>query len=287
MAINNDIPDLDVFGKGRGDFKLPCGYVDEKGRIFNHIYLREQSGVEDDIMDDDELNVSERMTQVITNCTEKLTSESSEPGSVITDRAIIEAAISDNLKTGLPLSIPDRMASLLFLRRLSVGDRFDIKRKCPECGKPLKDKHVNLGSLKILYCKDPTKRRVKLKLPRSGKEAVLKVLSAGGERRIAEMRVTGRDAKSAAILARLESLDGKPLNAGNDADMATVKALPKADRLRLIDTFNVMEGSIETLIEVKCDKVSCGTEFKFDLDLGQVFFSNPEQEIKAENLNWV
>ena len=31
------------------------------------------TGVEDDIMDDDELNVSERMSRVIANCTEKLT----------------------------------------------------------------------------------------------------------------------------------------------------------------------------------------------------------------------
>jgi len=288
MATNNDIPDLAVFGSGRGDFRLPCGYVDEKGRVFNHIYLKEQSGVEDDIMDDDELNVSERMSRVIANCTEKLTTESNEPGSAITDRTIIDAAVCDQLKSpALPFSIPDRMACLLFLRRISVGDKYDITRKCPECEKPLKDKHIMLSSLKIYYCKDATKRRVKVKLPRSGKEAVLRVLSASGERRIAEMRVTMKDAKSAAILARLESIDGQMLSGNNEKDMAAVKALSKLDRKALIDTFNAMEGSIETEVEVKCDKVSCGAEFKFDLDLGQIFFSNPESGIKAETLTWM
>ena len=45
MAAQNNIPDLQVFGKGRGDFKLPYGYVDGEGRVFNRVYLREMTGV--------------------------------------------------------------------------------------------------------------------------------------------------------------------------------------------------------------------------------------------------
>lgn len=287
MAVNNDIPDLDVYGKGRGDFRLPCGYVDAKGKVFDRVYLREMTGTEDDILDDDELNVSERMTKVITNCIEKITSGSTEQPNAIEDKAIIGAAVGDTLKAGLPFSIPDRMATLLFIRRLSVGNTYNFERKCPECGKVSKNKHVDLSTLKIIYCKDPTKRRVKVKLPRSGKEAILKVLSAAGERRVAEMRPTQKDVKTAAILARLEMLDGQPLSGDDAKDMAAVKALPKLDRMLLISTFNVMEGTIETEIEVKCNSAVCGAEFKFDLDLGQVFFSNQGQEVTAEDLNWL
>jgi hypothetical protein len=284
MVTNNDIPDLAVFGKGAGDFKLPCGYVDSNGKVFNRIYLREMTGVEDDILDDDELNVSERMTRVISNCTEKLSSGSSD---VIEDKAIISAAVGDTLKAGMPLTIPDRMAALLFIRRLSMGDTYKFDRKCPECGKVSKNKEVNLATLTMIYCKDPSKRRVQVKLPRSGKTAVLRVLSAAGERRVAEMRPTQKDVKTAAILARLESLDGKPLSGDDNKDMLLVKGLPLADRRLIISTFNVMEGSIETEIEVKCNSASCGTEYKFDLDLGQVFFSNQAEEVTSEGLTWL
>jgi len=68
VADYNNIPDLEVFGRGRGDFQLPYGYIDGAGRVFNRVYLREMTGVEDDIMGDNDLNVSERMTGVITNC---------------------------------------------------------------------------------------------------------------------------------------------------------------------------------------------------------------------------
>lgn len=288
MAVNNDIPELSVWGAGRGDFRLPCGYVDEKGRVFNHIYLREMTGIEDDILDDDELNVSERMTRVITNCTEKLSSGSPEQPNTIDDRSIIGAAIGDTLKVGgMPFTIPDRMAALLFIRRLSVGNIYKFERKCPECGKLSKNKQVDLSTLGIVYCKDPTKRRVKVKLPRSEKTAVLKVLSAAGERRVAEMRPTQKDVKTAAILARLESIDEKPLTGNDEKDMATVKALPLADRRIIISTFNVMEGTIETEIEMKCNSAACGAESKFDLDLGQVFFSNQGQDVTTEDLNWL
>jgi hypothetical protein len=121
VADHNNIPDLQVYGKGRGDFKLPTGYVDKDGRVFNRIYLREMTGIEDDIMDDDELNLSERMTRVIANCTEKLTTgdagaDGAQP-TAITDKAVIMAAVSDNLDDGgLAFTIPDRMACLLFIR---------------------------------------------------------------------------------------------------------------------------------------------------------------------------
>jgi hypothetical protein len=290
VGINNDIPDLQVFnpGSSRGDYRLPCGYVDAKGKVFNRIYLREMTGVEDDILDDDELNVSERMTRVITNCAEKLSSGSSEQPNTIEDKAVIGAAVGDTLKGGgMPLTIPDRMAALLFIRRLSVGNIYRFERKCPECGKISKNKQVDLSTLGVVYCKDPTKRRVQVKLPRSGKVAVLKVLSASGERRVAEMRPTMKDVKTAAILARLETLDEKPLSGDDAKDMALVKGLPVADRRLIISTFNVMEGTIETEIELKCNSVVCGTEFKFDLDLGQVFFSNQGQEVTTEELNWL
>jgi hypothetical protein len=291
----HNIPDLQVFGKGRGDFRLPTGYVDPEGRVFNHIYLKEMTGIEDDIMDDDDLNVSERMTRVIANCTEKLTTGSSvgddgktQP-TVIDDEKTIKAAIADNLTGGgLPFTISDRMACLLYIRRLSMGDRYNIDgRPCPACNKPVRGKHIMLNTLEINFCKDATKRRVRVQLPRSKKVAILKVLTGSNERKIAEFRPDQKDVKSVAICSRLESLDDHKLSGDPRADLKLVKSLPKYDRLMLINTFNIMEGSIETEIETSCTSAACGKTFKFDLDLGQVFFSSPEMEVSLDELEWV
>jgi len=287
MGANQNIPDLDVYGKGRGDFKLPCGYVDPNGKVYNHVYLRELTGTEDDILDDDDLNVSERISRVLSNCIEKFTcGEPNVPP--VEDKKTISGAVADSLERGLPFTIPDRMATLLYLRRLSMGDMYKFEHKCPTCGKLLKGKEIDLKSLKINFCKDPSKRRVKVKLPRSGREAILKVISASGERRVAELKPTMKDVKSLAILARLESIDGKPLSGDAQIDLEMIKALPLADRRAIVNTFNLMEGSIETELEVRCTSAACPSpEFKFDLDLGQVFFSNPESETKVEELGWM
>lgn len=294
MPNHNNIPDLQVFGKGRGDFRLPTGYVDSNKRVFNHIYLREMTGVEDDIMDDDDLNVSERMSRVIANCTEKLTTGSAGPDgtepTVIDDPKLILAAVSDNLGGGggLPFTIADRMACLLYIRRLSMGERYDIDgHPCPACGKPVSGKHIMLNALEINFCKDATKRRVKVTLPRSKKTAILRVLTASNERKISEFRPDQKDVKSAAIVARLEALDDLQLSGDPREDLKVVKELPKYDRLKLINTFNIMEGSIETEIETTCSSGKCGRPFKFDLDLGQVFFSNPDMEVSLDDLEWV
>ena len=289
MGTNHDIPDLDVFGKGRGDFRLPCGYVDDAGRVFNHIYLREMMGTEDDILDDDELHISERMSRVLVNCTEKLTTEATMSGapSEITDRKVIQDAICDTLERGLPFSIPDRTAAMLFLRRISVGDIYHINRKCIACNKENKGRHINLSSLAIHYCKDPLKRRVRVKLQRSGMEAVLRVLSASGERRVAELRPNMQNVKSIAILARLESLNGKPMAGNNEDDLNVVKNLPSSDRRLLLNPSHCLDGTIDTDLQFKCNSQSCGEKIEFDLDLGQVFFSNPEVEVKAEALDWI
>jgi hypothetical protein len=291
-APHNNIPNLEVFGKGRGDFRLPCGYVSAEGRVYNHVYLREMSGLEDDIMGDDDLHLSDRMTQIIGNCIEKLSTISKEGAGpqMITDRDEIMGAVGDDLKGGLAFTIADRMACLLYIRRLSLGDNYKVDgRICPGCNKPLHNKRIDLSKLEVGFCKDATKRNVRVKLPKSKKTATLTVLAASGERRVSEARPTAKNARSYAILGRLVSIDDYAVTGENDVeDLKVVQSLPRVDRIHLINVINIMEGSIETEIEINCNRPGCQTEFKFDLDLGQVFFSNPEEEeLSVETLDWV
>src|SRR5579859_3549064 len=267
-TTHHDIPGVEFFGKGRGNFTLPCGYVDPAGVVHNEIYLREMTGTEDDILDDNDLVVNERITRVLLACTEKL--------GTVTDKKTIDAAISDNLgsigNTGLPLTAQDRIAALLYLRRVTLGDIYKFERRCPRCGEVNKNKQLDLRTLEITSVGDPKKRRVKVVLPRSKKVAVLKVLAAKGEELVSALKPTQKDLKTCAILARLENLDDKQMTSDPEC-VDIVRNLPQVDRSYLIQVYTLMEGNVDTNVQVTCKNQLCGIEFEFPLDLGQLFFS--------------
>lgn len=259
-------------------FTLPCGYVDASGVVHKEITLREMLGAEDDILDDNELVVNERISKVLAACTEKL--------GTVTDKKVIEDAISDNLKSGLPLTAQDRIAALLYLRRATLGDLYHFEKRCPKCGELSKNKSLDLKTIEITPVKDPTKRRVQVKLPRSGKVAVLKVLAASGEQRVSNLKPNQKDLKSCAILARLESLDGQTVG-NSEKDVELVKALPQGDRGYLIQVYQLMEGNVDTDVQVTCKNPLCGIEFEFPLDLGQLFFSSQVEKPTEADLTWM
>jgi hypothetical protein len=294
-----DVPGVEVFGKGKGFYDLPCGYVDSDGKVHRTVILREMTGAEEDMMDDDDLPVNERTTSVLTACCEKI--------GAVEDKAVIRQAIADDLKTGLPLTSSDRIAMLIYLRRVSCGDVYNFERRCPRCGYVNKNKSLDLRKLKIGRVPDDrvAKRRVKVKLPRSGREAIVRVLTASQEHKITGLRLNQKDLRSAAVLARLESVSeeideldagGKPTGKKKMVQkrvdvsdgMSIVKALPSADRDHLRKVYDVMEAEIDTKVEVECSGRLCNAEFSFPLDLGQSFFSNlGAKDVSAEELNWL
>lgn len=296
-----DVPGVCVFGKGRGLYDLPCGYVDGSGTAHRTVVLREMTGEEEDMMDDDEMLVHDRTTSVLAACCEKL--------GTVEDATEIRAAIADSLKVGKPLTSSDRIAMLIFLRRVSVGDVYHFERRCPRCGYVNKNKQLDLRKLNIDRVPDDrvSKRRVKVQLPRSGREAIVAVLTGSQEHKITGLRLNQKDLRSAAILARLESIseevdekdaEGKPTgkkktihrNLDDDPNhgMATVKALPAADRDYLRRVYAVMEAEVDTSVEVVCSGRLCNAEFTFPIDLGQAFFSNlGAKDVSVEALNWL
>lgn len=280
MATHHDIPGVEVFGKGRGNYTLPCGYVDSAGTVHKEIFLKEMTGVEDDILDDNDLVVNERLSKVLAACTEKL--------GTITDKKIIEAAISDTLPEGggLPLTAQDRIAALLFLRRVTLGDIYKFERRCPRCGEQAKNKALDLRTVEITPVKDPKKRKVQVKLPRSEKVAVLKVLAASGEQKVSNLKPTQKDLKSFAILARLESLDDRKMT-GTQEDVEIIKNLPQVDRAYLIQVYQLIEGNVDTDVQVTCKNALCGIEYEFPLDLGQLFFSSQVKKPTEAELTWL
>jgi hypothetical protein len=194
---------VEVFGKGRGEYTLPCGYVDAEGKVHRKVILREMSGEEEDLMDDDEVSVSERHSRILAACCEKL--------GTVDDKKIIGSAISDTLERGLPITSSDRIAMLLYLRRCSVGEVYKFSRRCPRCGYMNKGKILDLRTIEITYVDEEraAKRRVEVELPRSGKKVILRVLSAATEVPVVDLRPNQKDLRSVAILARIDTLDGE------------------------------------------------------------------------------
>lgn len=286
-----DVPGVEVFGKGRGEFTLPCGHVDETGKVHKRVVLRETTGVEEDMMDDDEMASNERMTSILSDCCESI--------GTIKDKEKIRAIIGDDLRVGLPITSSDRIAMMIFLRQVSVGHIYHFERRCPRCGYMNKNKHMDLRKLEIKQVPEErvAKRRVEVMLERSGRKAVVRVLTASYETRLTELRPNQKDLRSAAILARLESLESLPDEEGKTVmvnldnphvGLTHVKALPQMDRNFLRKVYNKIEADVDTTIEILCASKICPADFRFPIDLGQAFFSNPvEEQVTDAVLNWL
>lgn len=273
-----DIPGVEIHGKGTRDFILPVGYVDASGKVHDTVIMREMTGAEDDMLGNDDLPVGERVTNVLSACIEKLGD--------ISDKDTIRKAVADELESGMPLTEQDRIAAMIFLRRTTIGDMYKFERRCPRCGEMAKNRATDLRELKIDKAPHPERRRVEVTLPRSGKKAILKVLTAKGAVKIGRLRPTQKDLKSLAICARLETLDGKSTDNPRTA-LSEVKSLPQADRNMLRQAYNAMETFVETDIDVDCRNPICGATWKFPLDVGQGFFLDLEGKISDEDLNWL
>jgi hypothetical protein len=281
MAGIVDVPGVEVFGKGRAQFEVPCGYVDPAGKVHKSVVLRELTGVEEDMMDDDSIPSNERMSDVLASCCEKIGD--------ISDKALIRKIIGDQLDAGLPFTSSDRVALMIYLRRTSVGDVYHFERRCPRCGHMNQNKHLDLRTLEIKQVPEDRvpKRRVKVTLPRSGQVAIIRVLTAKHETKLTSLRPDQKDLRSAAIAARLESLNEQSLD-NPAAAIQAVKGLPLEDRNYLRKVYNLVEADVDTVCEVQCNSKICNAEFKFALDLGQAFFSNPvAEQVSDADLNWL
>jgi hypothetical protein len=322
-----DVPGIEVWGRGRGEYTLPCGAVDEGGKVHKTVVLRELTGAEEDLMDDDDLSVTERTTRILSACCERI--------GEISDPATISGMIGDTLDRGYPVTSSDRIAMLIFLRRCSLGDNYKFERRCPRCGFMNKNKVLDLRKIEMVEVPEDRvgKRRVEIMLPRTKRKAILRVLTASKESAITTLRPNQKDLRSAAILARLEQIEepsavdqlartladpnaepepqpvpvGAPVGEAVGGEAAAkpaatqmltlrnprqgldlVKALPQQDRNFLRQVYNKMEADVDTTVEVTCDSRLCGAPFSFPLDLGQSFFLSPETEhVSDEALNWL
>jgi hypothetical protein len=232
-----------------GVFTLPCGLLDKDGVLHDEVQIREMTGYEEDLLAAKGTPMAVKMNNLIAACTTRI--------GAITDRGQINAAIKD-------LPVGDRVFLLFAVRKVSLGDSFPFRQKCPSCGTE-SIYHVLLSELDVKNMPNKMQRIYDIVLP-SGTKARFKLLT-GKEEDAVTAASSAESAISIAMLARTVLLNDAP------PTLEAMKSLSFRDRQALRAQFEAVDGGIDTSVENTCD--DCGYTFKTDLDLGHVGFFFP------------
>ena len=238
-------------------FELPCGHIDNEGKLHTSVTVREMTGEDEEVLAARNMPTTKKINKILTNCTESIGPFSGQALNFI---------VPD-------LTQGDRIYLLMAIRRASLGNDMPFQTQCPKCKAEARF-ILDLGELETKKPKHPEIRTYDLTLPKTGKKVRMRVLTGRGEEAISKAATKGVDIISTAILARMESIDDKP------ATIDDLKALPLMDRNFLKDAWEDHEGGVDTEVQVDCP--SCSEAYETELDISQQGFFNPSATLK----NW-
>jgi len=253
--------DMDNATHSGGEVKLLGGAIEENGaepRRLYRVLLREMTGVEEDILTNGRIEAATRFSRVISGCMERV---GGDEGDWITDSRKMPGLFEE-------FTIADRTLLLLHLRIISVddGEWFKFVARCPQCGAENRLR-VNLTELERQPMLDPMERAYDVTLPSSGHVARCRIMLGKHESIVAKAQEARRDLLSAALLARVVEINGRPVR------IQDLKKLSLKDRNFLRGEFEKREGGIDTSVDNTCG--SCGAGFEADLDITQKDFFFP------------
>ena len=230
-----------------GEFDLPCGWLSPEGNLITRIRVREICGDEEDILASKHVAPERKSGLVLARCLEALGPHE--------DRKTIDNAV-------LEMTIGDRMFTLFAIRRVSLGDDLPFAALCPECD--VEGVYISkLSELVVQKMANPMERVFDRILP--SKKPVRFHVMTGKEEELLGREKGSADKLSLAILARLDLLDGKPIN------LQAVKKLGLRDRNYLRDQFEAIEGGLDMATNVICS--SCGEKFEHEIQVDRSFFT--------------
>jgi len=249
-------------GPGVLSIELPCGHIDEDDNLYRTIVVKEMTGHEEDILMG-KGSILSRLNAIISNCTVRLGS--------IEDRATISGAVEK-------MTAADRLAVMIAIRRVSLGDFFDVKVQCPnpKC-KAILHPSVDLSEVEIMSMPDPMVRQREDTVS-TGTTVKWHVMSAEDEGWLTSMKKGKWDELSLAMLTRIESINGEPLDRSKKTVRRAVKilkALSMRDRIEIRSLFEKNEGSVDTDVEFVCP--DCEHEWTADMEIGQASFFFPSE----------
>jgi hypothetical protein len=199
---------------------------------------------------------SRRFTEILSRCTVRMGSCTRPAGQTKRSApAFFEAAWEQAFST-------DRVAGLIRLRQISLGDVYSIKVACPECGTEL-HRGLNLAELDVKSM--PLEKLQKndgifQKTLKTGKLVSWKILRGVDEARMIQVvRDRGADIGTALIALHVTDFGGV---APTDEMLQELSARERAE-LRTI--FDEDAGGIDTTAEITCTNQDCGHEFSMQV----------------------
>lgn len=236
-----------------GEVDLPRGYVvTKKGETyrFYRATLRELTGEEEDIIENDSLGFSRRMVRIVGNC---LVSLADDKGNEITDTKTLQEA-------AMNFTIGDITACMFELRCLTTGSEFKQRVRClnPNCdrgdGKPLEwtARFDIRKDFPIVACTDPD-LVVREFVTKKGTRITWQFATARSRVQF-ETNRTKTNKSTAALLMRVMTVNGEP------ASEEILKKMTKSEREEIRDHMIPLEGGIDTTFDVDCKE--CGYHFK-------------------------
>lgn len=244
----------------RATFQLPCGLVIE-GKLVRDIQVSEMTGVEEELLAG-KGPIGDRLNRVLANCLVDI------------------GGLKGSLPLIMRLPMIDRLYMLIAIRRVSLGDQYMVRAKCPdEACKAEHDYSINLGTLPVVEMADPMVREFFGILP-SGTPFSWHVMTGVDEEWVnaASKKLKGEGPLTIGILARLDSLAGEPLEKEPVKMRAAVQAVGKLglrDRNFLRATFKKHEGDLDTNMEFTCQ--TCETEFESEIQVVAKDFFFPSE----------
>jgi hypothetical protein len=250
-----------------GELLLVGGFIDIGGNgeqtLLNRVVLREMSGHEEDMLTNSKIDLSRRFQNILAECMERI---GDGKGKWITDKSKMHGIVDG-------LTIGDRSQMLLHLRIISVypdGETYTFRVNCGNCGNEIRHT-VDLSKCKQEHMPNAMMRVYDETLP-SLKTVRCRVMLGRHERIVDEAQQVGQNILSAAIMARVLEINGKP------ATMASIKDLSTKDRSFLRQKFDDIEGGIETTTMIRCG--NCGSRFEGEIDISQRDFFFPSGKSK-------
>jgi len=259
---------MDV-GPGALGVDLPCGYLDPDGVLHDTAVVTEMTGYEEDILGG-KGGVVARLTKIITNCTKQV--------GMIESRDGIAAAVGQ-------LTASDRMAMLLAIRRVSLGDFYEVRVKCPneDCKDDVRFT-LNLANIDVIKMPDPYTRSREDEVVIPGpngteKKIVVKwhAMTTADETWLNARMKKKEDILTLGMLARVDAIDGVEIDRTKRFPQAlkALKSLSLPMRTAIRRLFDDAEGSVDTNVEFICP--SCEHEWEADMDMGQTSFFFPSE----------
>lgn len=226
---------------------LPTGYLDASGVLHREAIIKEMTGIEEDILTSRKMNYLKKMSKVLENCIESI-------------GEMKKSEIKDWSKVIGSLTSSDRMAVLIGIRMLSLGEEFSFKVKCTSCEKE-SNQTVSLREFKIEGCPNPYERKWEGILPRSKKSYECRIMLGADE------EITDMDPFTHLLMSHVVSIGGKK------PSLDDIKKLSTMDRTHLRLEIRSKEGKIDNEIDIECPY--CHEEFKSELTIGSASFFFP------------